>query len=178
MNRRVSNALIAMALVAPLAGCGLAQKVSDTTSSTASAIFYKQITTLSLDVNGRGAVNTDVGDMSALSVPTVLRVYQLSDQRSLELGSYERLLDEDEQMLGAELLDRQTLLVKPGEGAQLNVPLKPDTRFVTVVALVRTPDLQSNSWRVTLSRDELDVERPRIIDLGDDRLHLRPWSEA
>lgn len=143
-----------------------------------SALFDTPITRLSLDFNGRGAVNTDARDMTALSVPTVLRVYQVSDRRSIELGTYERLLNDDESLLGAELLDRQAVLLKPGEGAQLNVPLKPETRFVTVVALLRTPDTQANTWRITLTRDELDADRPRIIDLSDDRLRLRPRPEA
>jgi type VI secretion system protein VasD len=177
MLRTISNAVIAIAIAAPLAGCGLAQKVSDTTSSTASAIFYKQVKTLSLDFNGRGALNTDAGDMTALSVPTVVRVYQVRDKRSFELATYEGLLNDDDDLLKADLLDKQSVLLKPGEGAQLNVALKPDAQFVTVVALLRTPDAKANAWRLILERDELDADRPRVIDLGDDRLHLRPRTE-
>lgn len=177
MLRTVSNAVIAIAIAAPLTGCGLAQKVSDTTSSTASAIFYKQVKTLSLDFNGRGALNTEAGDMTALSVPTVVRVYQVRDKRSFELATYEGLLNDDDNLLKADLLDKQSVLLKPGEGAQLNVALKPDAQFITVVALLRTPEAQSNAWRLTLERDQLDVDRPRVIDLNDDRLHLRPRPE-
>ena len=68
-----------MMLALPLGGCGLAQTVADGTASAAQAIFYKQVKTLHLDFTARTALNTDAGDMNALSVPTLVRVYQLRD---------------------------------------------------------------------------------------------------
>ncbi|MFJ3485142.1 type VI secretion system lipoprotein TssJ [Pseudomonas sp. NPDC090202] len=177
MPNTVSNALITVAMAAALTGCGLFQSVADSTSSTTRAIFYKQVKDLRLDFSGRAALNTDAMYMSALSVPTLLRIYQTTDNRSIQLGNYDRLLDDDEDLLGAELLDKQAVLIKPGEGAQLNVPLNPETKFITVVALLRTPDLQRNSWRLTLKRDDLDPDQARIIELGDDRLVLRPLAK-
>ncbi|MNI94083.1 Type VI secretion lipoprotein [compost metagenome] len=67
-------------------------------------------------------------------------------------------------------------MIKPGEGAQLSVPLDKDARFVSVVALFRNPDTQMNTWRLILTRDDLDPERARIIELGDNRLTLRVLS--
>lgn len=86
------------------------------------------------------------------------------------------LLGSDEQVLGGELLDTRALVIKPGEGAQLSVPLDKDARFVSVVALFRNPDTQMNTWRLILTRDDLDPERARIIELGDNRLTLRVLS--
>jgi type VI secretion system protein VasD len=53
------------------------------------------------------------------------------------------------------------------------VPLDKDARFVTVVALFRNPDVQMNTWRLTLNRDDLDPDRARVIELGDNQLTLR-----
>jgi type VI secretion system protein VasD len=170
--------MIPSAFAVLLMGCGLMQSVSDTTTSTARSIFYKEIKTLHLDFVGRAALNTDTGDMNALSVSTLLRIYQTTDDRSIQLGTYERMLTDDEALLGAELLDRQMVLMKPGEGMQLNVPLRPESRFVTVVAFVRTPDLERGTWRLTLKRDDLDPDRARVVELGDERLVLRPLTEA
>jgi len=56
------------------------------------------------------------------------------------------------------------------------LPLDKDARFVTVVALFRNPDVQMNTWRLTLNRDDLDPDRARVIELGDNQLTLRAFA--
>jgi type VI secretion system protein VasD len=46
-----------------------------------------------------------------------------------------------------------------------------------VVALFRTPDTQMNTWRLTLTRDDLDPDRARVIELGKNRLTLQSLAE-
>lgn len=173
MSRTVGNSLMLVMLAAVLAGCGVTQSVTDATTSAVSSIFYRQVKTLHLDFTARSAINTDATDMNAMSVPTQVRVYQLSDRKAVEQATYDSLLGGDEGVLGSGLLDTRALVIKPGEGAQLNVPLDMDARYVSVVALFRDPDTQANTWRLTLTRDDLDPERARIIELGDNRLTLR-----
>lgn len=174
MSRTLCNSLMVAALGALLGGCGLTQTVTDGTTSTSRTIFYKQVKTLHLDFSGRAAMNTDTTDMSALSVPTLVRVYQLRDSKVVEQATYDRLLSDDDSLLSADLLDQRAVVVKPGEGAQLNVPMDKDALSVAVVALFRTPDTRMNTWRLTLTRDDLDPDRARVIELGDNRLTLRP----
>lgn len=166
-----------MMLALPLGGCGLVQTVADGTAATTQAIFYKQVKTLHLDFSARAALNTDGGDMNALSVPTLVRVYQLRDSKAVEQATYDGLLGDDNQLLASALLDKRSVVVKPEEGAQLNVPMDKDAQFVTVVALFRSPDTQLNTWRLTLTRDDLDPDRARVIELGDNRLTLRPLAK-
>ncbi|HEF4762999.1 TPA: type VI secretion system lipoprotein TssJ [Pseudomonas putida] len=170
----VTKPLIFAALSALLAGCGLTQSMTDSTASTARGIFYKQVNTLHLDISARTAMNTDATDMSGLSVPTLVRVYQLRSSKSVDKATYERLLGDDDRLLGGDLLDTRAVVVKPGEGAQLNVPMDKDAQFVSVVALFRQPDTELNTWRLTLTRDDLNPDRARVIELGDNRLTLRP----
>ncbi|RUT37617.1 type VI secretion system lipoprotein TssJ [Pseudomonas sp. PAMC 29040] len=177
MSRTVFNLLPVAALAALLGGCGLTQAVSDTSASVARATFYKQVKTLHLDFNGRVAMNTDQADMGGLSVPVMVRVYQLRDPRALERASYDRVLSDAERLLQGDLLEQRALVVKPAEGAQLSMPLEQDAQFVTVVALFRTPDRQTGSWRLTLSRADLDPERSRMIELGNNRLTLQPLAQ-
>ncbi|MGE8144305.1 type VI secretion system lipoprotein TssJ [Pseudomonas frederiksbergensis] len=177
MSRTVFSLLMLAAFALPLGGCGLAQTVADGTSSTAKAIFYKQVKTLHLDFSARTALNTDATDMSALSVPTLVRVYQLRDNKAVEQATYEDVLGHDDQLLESVLLDKRSVVVKPEEGAQLNVPMHKDARFVTVVALFRSPDTRMNTWRLTLTRDDLDPDRARVIELGDNRVTLRPLAK-
>ncbi|PRW86655.1 type VI secretion system lipoprotein TssJ [Pseudomonas simiae] len=169
--------IFSLVMFAVLGGCGLAQTVADGTASTAKAIFYKQVKTLHLDFSARTALNTAASDMSALSVPTLVRVYQLRDSKAVEQATYDGLLGDDNQLLASALLDKRSVVVKPEEGAQLNVPMDKDAQFVTVVALFRSPDTQLNTWRLTLTRDDLDPDRARVIELGDNRLTLRPLAK-
>lgn len=178
MWRTVFKCVTASTLVAVLSGCGLAQKVADGTSSTAQAIFYKQVKTLHLDLNGRSAINTDVGEMSGLSVPVLVRVYQLKDSRALENASYDDLLSQGERVLRDDLLDERVVVIKPGEAAQLSTPLQGDARYVAVVALFRSPDIIENTWRVVLHREDLEPDQARLLELGDNRLTLRQRAEG
>lgn len=177
MSRTVFNLLVMAVCAALLGGCGVVQTVTDGTKSTAKAIFYKRVKTLHLDFSARAALNTDITDMSALSVPTLVRVYQLSDKKTVEMATYDRLVSDDDDMLGSALLDTQAVVVKPGEGVQMNVPMKEQAQFVAVVALFRTPDAQTNTWRLILTRDDLDPDQARVIELGDNRLTLRPLAK-
>jgi type VI secretion system protein VasD len=168
---------ISLVMLTALGGCGLAQTVADGTTSTAKAIFYKQVKTLHLDFSARTALNTDTQNMNDLSVATLVRVYQLRDSKALEQASYDGLLADDDHLLAGALLDKRAVVVRPEEGAQLNVPLDKDAQFVTVVALFRSPDTQLHTWRLTLTRDDLDPDRARLIEVGGNRLTLRALAK-
>lgn len=173
MSRTAFNALMPVALVTLLGGCGLVQSVTDGTAATTEAIFYKQVKTLHLDLSARTAMNTDATDMRALSVPTLVRIYQLKDSKFLNKSTYDQILSAGDAVLGTDLLAEHSQVVKPGEGVQLNVPLHKDAQFIAAVALFREPDNSTDSWRLMLTREDLDPDRPRIIELGDNRLSLR-----
>ena len=64
-----------------LTGCGLTQRVSDSTTSVAKAIFYKQVKTLHLDLTARAALNPDEDGMP---LATDVWVYQLKDRQAFE----------------------------------------------------------------------------------------------
>ncbi|MFJ4397965.1 type VI secretion system lipoprotein TssJ [Pseudomonas sp. NPDC089396] len=177
MWRTVFNVLTVMATAGGLSGCGLTQTVADTSSAVTKAIFYKQVKTLHLDVVGRAAINTDVADGRGLSVPTLVRVYQLRDGKALERLTYDDWLSNADRMLRDDLLSERTLVIKPDGAASLSMPMEEDTRVVAVVALLRAPDSQSNTWRLKLSRDDLDPDQARVVELGDNRLALRPRSK-
>lgn len=177
MSRTVSKSLGVTAFGVLLSACGVTQSVTDAMTSTTEAIFYKQVKTLHLDLSGRAALNTAGIDMNALSVPTLVRVYQLRDRKVLEKANYDSLLSQDEHVLSADLLDKRTLVVKPDQGVQLNIPLDKQARYIAVVALFREFDNRADTWRLTLARDDLDPDRVRVIELGDNRLTLRPLAK-
>lgn len=178
MSTIIYKALSAIALGLIVSGCGVTQSVSESTASMTRAIFYKQVKTLRLDFDGRLALNTEGTDMRALSVPVMVRVYQLREGKSANNATYDDLLRDADRLLGADLLEQRSLVIKPGEGAQLDVPLNENATVIAVVGLFREPDSQVNDWRLLLNRDDLDPDRPRVIELGESRLTLRPWPRV
>lgn len=177
MSRTVGKPLLLATLATLLAGCGVSQSISESTTATARAIFYKQVTTLRLDLSARTAINSDQAEMNAMALPTMVRVYQLRNSNALDKATYDSLLGDDDRVLGDDLLDKRTALIKPGEGAQLDVPMARDARLVAVVALFREADMTPANWRLTLSREDLDPDRARVIELGGNRLTLRPLGK-
>ena len=159
MSPIIFKALSAVALGLLVSGCGVTQSLSESTASMTRAIFYKQVKTLRLDFDGRIALNTEGTDMRALSVPVMVRVYQLRDGKSVTKATYDDLLRDADRLLGADLLDQRSVVIKPGEGAQLDVPLNENAGVIAVVGLFRKPDLQLNDWRLSLNRDDLDPDR-------------------
>ncbi|SDJ39219.1 type VI secretion system protein VasD [Pseudomonas delhiensis] len=178
MSLTVFRTLLAMAALGlALGGCGVAQRVAEGGSSLAQGIFYKQVKVLRLDFSGRAALNTDARDMSGLSVSTLVRVYQLRSREAFDRASYQALLGEGAEVLANDLLEERQVVVKPGEGAQLSMPLVAEAKFVAVVGLFRAPGADDARWRLVLVRDELDPDRARLIELSDSTLNLLPLAE-
>ena len=157
-----------------LAGCGLTQAVTDNTVSLTRAIFIKQIKVLHLDLVPRAAVNSN-GEQTPLA--TMVRVYQLRDRKAVDAASYATLLRNADAALKEDLLASRSLLVMPDGSVTLDMPMQEGTKFVAVVGLFNRPDLQDNHWRLVLSRNELDPDKARIVELGNGRLSLVPLKE-
>ncbi|MHC6225428.1 type VI secretion system lipoprotein TssJ [Pseudomonas sp. X10] len=177
MSRTFPKQVLVTAFALLLTGCGLTQRLSDGASSAAKSLFYKQVTELRLDFKGRATMNTSSRDMSDLSLPVLLRVYQLRERQTLEQLGYEQLLEESERLLADDLLHQRSVLLRPGEGARLSAPLEEKARYVAVVALLREPDIQRDSWRLVLDRDELDPDQARVIELAGNQLTLQPLRD-
>lgn len=164
-------ALVACCL---LAGCGLTQTVSDATVSMTKSIFYKQIKVLHLDFTARVGANAD-GNQTPLA--TMVRVYQLKDRKAVDEANYQTLLNDADAALKDDVVASKELLVMPDGSITLDMPLDQQAQFVAVVGLFNRPDLKENHWRLVLTRDDLDPDKARTIELGDGRLRLVPIKE-
>jgi len=164
-------------LICTLSGCGLTQSVTESSKSAFSSVFYKQINQLHLDFTAREALNTDARENNSLSEPVVIRIYQLRDRKSFDKTVYQQLLKEGDTLLQADLLASRDAIVKPGGDVSLDMPMEADARFVAVAGLFRHPDTLNNGWKLVLTRDELDPDKPRIIEAGDRALTLMPVKE-
>ena len=160
-----------------LAGCGVTQSVTDGTKSAFNAVFYKKIKVLHLDFTAREALNTDSRESNSLSQPVVIRVYQLKDRKTFDKTVYQQLLQDDSTILKDDMLASRDVVVKPGGDANLDMPMEEKAQFVAVVGLFRHPDMDSNAWKQVIKRSDLDPDKPRILEAGDNSLTLQPLKE-
>lgn len=160
-----------------LVGCGVTQSVSDGTKSAFNAIFYKKIKVLHLDFTAREALNTDPRESNSLSEPVVVRVCQLKDRKTFDKTIYQQLLQDGDTILKADLLASRDVVMKPGGDANLNMPMEADAQFVAVVGLFRQPDMVNNTWKLVIEREDLDPDKPRILEAGNNHLTLQPLKD-
>ena len=76
-------------------------------------------------------------------------------------------------ILNDDLLARRDVVVKPGGDVSLDMPMEADTQFVAVVGLFRHPDMVNNTWKQVLQREELDPDKPRVFEAGNNHLTLQ-----
>lgn len=104
-------------------------------------------------------------DHAGRASPIVLRVLELKSLAAFERGDFFSLFDKEREALGAELLAREEIALRPGGQAALAREVQPETRYLGVVAGYR--DLERSAWRasVALPRNRLTVV---LIRLGRD----------
>lgn len=164
-----------MALI--LTGCGVTQSVTDGTKSALNSVFYKKIKILHLDFTAREALNTDSRENNSLSEPVVVRVYQLKDRKTFDKTVYQQLLQDDASILKDDMLASRNIVVKPGGDASLDMPMEEEAQFVAVVGLFRHPDMTNDTWKQVIKRSDLDPDKPRILEAGENHLTLQPLKD-
>lgn len=171
---KVSGALLALGLMTTLTGCGLTQSVTDGTVSVTKSIFYKQVKTLHLDIQARDGVNNNA---RGAALATVVRIYQLKDRKAFDSTDYPSLFADDSQAIKTDLVAEKDIRVRPGESVTLDMPMEEAAQYVAVAGMFMAPDQVNNSWRITLSRDDLDPDKPRVIEVSNNQLTLQPLKD-
>jgi type VI secretion system protein VasD len=81
--------------------------------------------------------------------PVVLRIYQLKNTTAFEAADFLSLFEREREVLGEDLVERQELVVKPGDS--LPLPLKslnPEAHAVGVVAAFQS--VERATWRAVV----------------------------
>jgi len=107
---------------------------------------------LRLILQAERSLNTDRLQGSA---SLALRVYVLRDGQAIQRASFDALYDNDEATLGAALLRRETVHLRPGEMREMVLALGEEARFVAVVAAYR--ELERSQWRTVLALPTDDI---------------------
>jgi type VI secretion system protein VasD len=107
-------------------------------------------------------------DASGRPSPVIVRVYQLKTDVGFNSAEFEKLFEDEKQVLGAELISRDEFLLAPAEQRTLDVVLSGETRFVGAIAAFR--DIRNAQWRVLLPTPKkalsVAVEKSRIVLSG------------
>ncbi len=158
-------------LMGLLSGCGVIQSAKESTVDAAKAIFIKDIKTLHLDFAARAQLNPGDGDAPS---SVVIRVYQLGKIENFDNATYQQLLEDDQKALGGDWLSTSEVVLHPASAVSLDVPMHKEARFVGIVTLFRTPNLDEGGWKVVIKRDELDADKPRLLIANHSAIGLVP----
>jgi type VI secretion system protein VasD len=167
---KTTGLILVSALTLLLAGCGLTQKVTDGTVAVTKSIFYKQIKIVHLDIQAREAVNSNAG---GVALSTIVRIYQLKDRKTFDNTDYPSLFADDSQAIKADLVAEKDVRLQPGGSVLIDMPMEENAQFVAIAGMFMSPDQVNNTWRIVLTRDDLDPDKARIIEAGNNRLTLK-----
>ena len=144
-------------------------RVAPTVAAPAARID-KATRTLRLSLQAERVLNTDKLQGSA---SLALRVYLLRDADAFQRATFDSLYDNDEAVLGAAMLRRETLHLRPGETRELALALGSDARFVAVFAAYR--ELERSQWRSVLVLPPDEVVPPARLDAQARQVQLA-WT--
>lgn len=104
-------------------------------------------------------------DSSGRPSPIVVRVYQLKTDAAFTASEFFPLFDDEQKVLGAELISRDEFVLAPAEQRTIDVALSGETRYVGAVAAFR--DIRNAQWRVLVPTPRqgltVAVEKARIV---------------
>jgi type VI secretion system protein VasD len=100
------------------------------------------VTTVSMNLTAGADANPDARGRAS---PLTVRVYVLKSPGPFESADFFSLFEKDQATLGAELVQREEVLLRPGESRKLDFTLPADAKAIGVMAAFR--DLDRARWR-------------------------------
>ncbi len=159
-NHRSMSCFLVFAGILILGGIGCGKpKVPRPLPSVKIAVEGEATSTINRDANG-----------DPLSV--VVRVYHLKDKAEFSKLTFDLVTSgrTDQELLGADFIDRSEFVIVPGTLARETANLAPGTKYIGVVAFFRKPD--PNYWRYLVSLEQLNLTRTRKKDWQGRKLPL------
>lgn len=100
------------------------------------------VTPVSITLTAGADANPDARGRAS---PLTVRVYALKSPGPFEGADFFSLFEKDQATLGAELVQREEMLLRPGESRKLELTLPADAKAIGVMAAFR--DLDRARWR-------------------------------
>ncbi|HKU44647.1 MAG TPA: type VI secretion system lipoprotein TssJ [Polyangiales bacterium] len=99
-------------------------------------------TATELEIETSDRVNTDQGGEA---LPTIIRLYQLTNVSSLQSASFDDMLDRPKETLGKSIVEEDEVTIYPGQIVVRRFERDPKADFIVGVAIVRNP--VGSAWR-------------------------------
>ncbi|RZI93292.1 MAG: type VI secretion system lipoprotein TssJ [Variovorax sp.] len=100
------------------------------------------VTPVALTLTAAADVNPDARNRAS---PLTVRVYALKSPGPFESADFFSLFEKDQATLGAEMVQREEMLLRPGDSKKLSMTLPADAKAIAVLAAYR--DLERARWR-------------------------------
>lgn len=126
------------------------------------------VTPVAMTVTAGADANPDVRGRAS---PLTVRVYVLKSPGPFEGADFFSLFEKDTATLGAELVQREEMLLRPGESKKLDMTLPADAKAIGVMAAYR--DLDRARWREVRA---IEVGKPVVltVTLGARQIRIEP----
>jgi type VI secretion system protein VasD len=99
-------------------------------------------------------------DIEGHPAPIVVRLYELKEEGAFNNSDYFKLLDREQEALGASLAGREEYEAQPGESRSWELKVPGEARFLGVTAGFR--DLPNSRWKALLPVPHRHFGTPRL----------------
>lgn len=166
MHRKMIRSACGITLALTLSACGMWQSVKDGTVAATQAVFETKVKQMNLAIVARGALNQDVHEVS---LPVVMRIYQLKDDKPFATATYAQLLGSNDALKASTLWSRDVTL-GPGQTLKLSEPMDDAANYVGVAAFFR--DTADAEWSVLVPKSQWKKTDPVRLVAADRTLEI------
>jgi type VI secretion system protein VasD len=161
MNTWISRGTLGVSLVLAVSACGVWQSMKEGTVAATQAVFQTKVKQMDFVVTARGALNQDA---RGISLPVVLRIWQLKDDKPFATATYAQLLGGGDVLKTAVLWSRDVTL-GPGQTLKLSEPMDDAANYVGVAAFFR--DTTDAEWSMLIPKSQWKKTDPvRLVAAG------------
>lgn len=106
------------------------------------------------------------------SSPVVLTIYQLKAQYAFQQADYNALTNNSGKILGGDLIDKNTIEVRPNTQMKVSQPLSPNTQYLGIVAAYR--NINNATWHKVVKIEQKKGSHPVLnLDLQSQGFNVR-----
>ncbi|MEX3948868.1 type VI secretion system lipoprotein TssJ [Paraburkholderia sp. EG287B] len=171
MRSRIIRAALGVGLALAVSACGMWQSVKDGTVAATQAVFETKVKQMNLTVAARSALNQDT---RGVSLPVVLRIYQLKDDKPFATATYAQLLEGSDALKAATLWSRDVTL-GPGQTLKVSEPMDGAANYVGVAAFFR--DTANAEWSVLVPKSQWKKTDPVKLVAADRTLVIESGNK-
>lgn len=126
---KITRGIFFFLIVATLGGCAAGPR-------TVEPVPFYMVLSADSDINP---------DVRGRPSPVVVRVYELRNGSSFESADFFSLFDKEQAVLGADLIQRDEVILRPTDTRHISRRAHPDTRVIGIAAAYR--NLERGTWR-------------------------------